>query len=97
MEVASESNYEIRELFNIDPSDLTAQEAGYLSGFRDADELRNRVAKARQERSARLLSKGLRTSATETVTASGFRRFALDLKSCDRFFIIDLNGVSSYF
>jgi N12 class adenine-specific DNA methylase len=56
---------EIRELFHIDPNALTAPEASYLIGFKNADELRKRVAKARQERSSRLLSKGIRTSATE--------------------------------
>jgi N12 class adenine-specific DNA methylase len=56
---------EIRELFHIDPNALTAPEASYLIGFKNADELRKRVAKARQERSRRLLSKGIRTSATE--------------------------------
>lgn len=38
---------EIRELFGIEPEALTAAEAGYLAGFRDADTLRDRAAKAR--------------------------------------------------
>ena len=52
---------EVRELFGIDPKSLTAAEAGYLVGFRDANSLRNRAVKARQERVKRLLSKGIRT------------------------------------
>lgn len=50
---------EIRELFQVEPSALTADEVGYLIGFRNADELRNRVAKAKIERDRRLLSKGV--------------------------------------
>lgn len=38
----------IRELFDIDPAALTAEEARYLDGFRSADEIRNRSIKARQ-------------------------------------------------
>jgi hypothetical protein len=34
-----------RPNFRIDPGALTANEASYLSGFRTADELRNRAAK----------------------------------------------------
>ena len=50
---------EIRKLFGIEPGALTANEAQYLLGFRTTDELRNRVAKARSERGARLLAKGV--------------------------------------
>lgn len=50
---------QIQALFGIAPKALTASEAGYLIGFRTTDELRNRVAAARQEREARLSSKGL--------------------------------------
>ena len=53
---------EIRELFGIEPKALTAAEAGYLIGFRNADTLRDRAAKAREERRSRLLSKGIGTS-----------------------------------
>lgn len=58
-----EKDYEkiIREEFGIEPAALTAAEAGYLSKFRDADALRNRIAQARQERSDRLLSKGIQS------------------------------------
>jgi hypothetical protein len=50
---------EIREIFNVQPAALTAAEAGYVIGFRDADTLRARAAKARSERSERLRSKGI--------------------------------------
>ncbi|MDM7988097.1 MAG: hypothetical protein QUS13_12245, partial [Smithella sp.] len=55
---------EIRELFGIDPKALTAAEAGYLIGFRDADTLRNRAVAAVSERRQRLLSKGIRLRET---------------------------------
>jgi hypothetical protein len=42
----------------IDPGALTANEASYLSGFRTADELRNRAAKAVEEKDLRLRAKG---------------------------------------
>jgi len=51
--------HEIREIFGITPAALTANEASYLVGFRTADEIRNRLAKARQETHLRLRSKGL--------------------------------------
>jgi hypothetical protein len=44
----------IREIFQVDPAALTAEEAGYLIGFRTADEIRNRSAKAKQETDRRL-------------------------------------------
>lgn len=50
---------EIREIFGIVPSALTANEANYLIGFRSADEIRNRIAKARKETYLRLRSKGI--------------------------------------
>ncbi|MBX6420186.1 MAG: hypothetical protein IRZ06_04135, partial [Nevskia sp.] len=50
---------EIRKLFGIEPRALTGPEAQYLIGFRTTDELRNRVAKARLERIARLHAKGV--------------------------------------
>ena len=49
----------IRDLFRIEPSALSADEARYLLGFRTADELRNRSAKARQETNLRLRAKSL--------------------------------------
>ncbi len=50
---------EVRRLFGVEPSALTAAEAGYLIGFRDADTLRNRATKAIEERADRLRSKGI--------------------------------------
>src|SRR6185437_4489758 len=49
----------IREIFEIEPAALTADEAQYLIGFRTADELRNRSSKARQETALRLHAKGV--------------------------------------
>lgn len=51
--------YEIRTIFGIEPHALTANEANYLVGFRTADEIRNRLAKARKEINLRLRSKGI--------------------------------------
>lgn len=45
---------EIRELFNIEPSALTQEEAQYLIGFRNADELRSSAVKAQGSRLARI-------------------------------------------
>lgn len=50
---------EITEIFGISPSALTANEANYLVGFKTADEIRNRLAKARKETRLRLRSKGI--------------------------------------
>lgn len=58
-ELEARHGQEIRKLFGVDPSALTWSESQYLLGFRTTDELRNRVAKARSERSARLLAKGV--------------------------------------
>lgn len=53
---------EIRELFSIEPSALTQEEAQYLIGFRNADELRSSAVKAQGSRLARIhareISKG---------------------------------------
>jgi len=51
--------HEIEEIFGIVPSALTANEANYLIGFKSADEIRNRLAKARKETDLRLRSKGI--------------------------------------
>lgn len=48
----------IRQIFGIHPPALTANEAGYLVGFRTLDEIRNRCTKAEKETTQRLLSKG---------------------------------------
>lgn len=47
----------IREIFQIDPAALTAEEAQYLIGFRTVDEIRNRSVTARQETDRRLRAK----------------------------------------
>jgi len=52
---------EITEIFGIEPRALTANEAGYLIGFRTVDEIRNRLVKARKEINNRLSSKGVHT------------------------------------
>jgi hypothetical protein len=51
--------HEIEDIFGIQPAALTANEANYLSGFRDANEIRNRLIKAREETHVRLRSKGI--------------------------------------
>ncbi len=48
---------EITEIFGIVPGALTANEANYLIGFRSADEIRNRLVKAKKETHLRLRSK----------------------------------------
>lgn len=53
---------EFIEIFGIKPEALTANEAGYLVGFRSIDELRGRLAKAEQEIDRRLRSKGISRS-----------------------------------
>jgi len=54
---------EIKNIFGIHTPALTANEASYLVGFRTADEIRNRCAKAEKETAKRLLSKGYTRSA----------------------------------
>lgn len=50
---------EIKTLFGIEPASLTHNEATYILGFRDADAIRNRAAKAEGQRSERLRTKGI--------------------------------------
>ncbi|WP_427311534.1 phosphoribosyltransferase [Cupriavidus sp. H39] len=50
---------EIRKIFGIATDALTADEARYLIGFRSTDEIRGRLAKAREETAHRLGSKGI--------------------------------------
>lgn len=64
-EVERRFGHVIQELFGIQPHALTAAEAGYISGFRDADSLRNRAAQAVEERRHRLLSKEVGAPAAE--------------------------------
>ncbi|WP_404416432.1 hypothetical protein LG277_03410 [Vreelandella aquamarina] len=54
---------EIKDIFGIHIPALTANEASYLVGFRAADEIRNRCAKAEKETVKRLLSRGYSRSA----------------------------------
>lgn len=49
----------LKEEFGISPQSLTAPEAAYLVGFRDADALRARAIKASSERVRRLSGKGI--------------------------------------
>lgn len=49
----------IKDLFGIEPAGLTADEAAYLRNFRNADELRARIAAAERERVERLSAKGI--------------------------------------
>ena len=69
---------EIRN-FRIEPAALTGLEATYLAGFRDADQLRATVAKAKGERERRLLQKGIRPQAEDdrlSLSATVNPRFA---------------------
>nr|CUV55768.1 conserved protein of unknown function [Ralstonia solanacearum] len=73
--------HEITEICGIEPGALTADEAGYLVGFRTADEIRNRKATAAKETSRRLRSKGIyglgqpeRLASFNSAFASHFRR-----------------------
>nr|WP_272904202.1 anti-CBASS Acb1 family protein [Xanthobacter agilis] len=50
----------VRKELHIEPRALTADEAQFLLNFRDAGALRDRIASARDERSARLRSKDVR-------------------------------------
>lgn len=52
-------SHELERILSIQANALTANEANYLIGFRTADEIRNRLAKARQETDLRLRSKGI--------------------------------------
>ncbi len=76
----------IRRDFAVELKSLTADEARYLSNFRDADALRGAIAKARLGREARLLEKGVKgaevgceltrssASAPSSVSGSGRHR-----------------------
>lgn len=61
----------IRQELSIEPAALTAAEAGYLVGFRDADSFRARVASARSERGERLRAKGIRVEGAEDQQSVG--------------------------
>ena len=51
--------HDIEDIFGIKVDALTANEAGYLVGFRTADAIRNRLVKAKEEITLRLRSKGI--------------------------------------
>ena len=57
--IENRPGHEIEQILGIHPTALTANEADYLIGFRTSDEIRNRLAKARQETNLRLRSKGI--------------------------------------
>ncbi|RQR38018.1 conjugal transfer protein TraN [Burkholderia sp. Bp9142] len=61
----------IRETFRIEPTALTADEAQYLVGFRTAEEIRGRSAKAKQTTDLRLRSKGIVFDRTGTTPRQG--------------------------
>jgi hypothetical protein len=50
---------QVRQLFQLEPEALTAAEARYIIGHRDAAELAGRAASAHEERAARLRAKGV--------------------------------------
>lgn len=52
-------SHEFIQIFGIDPTALTANEARYLVGFKSADALRDSLAKARKEIDLRLRAKGI--------------------------------------
>ena len=56
---------DIREIFDIEPSALTADEAQYLIGFRTAAEIRGRSAQAWEKTDLRLRAKGIRIDERE--------------------------------
>ncbi|MDN6321912.1 MAG: phosphoribosyltransferase [Halomonas sp.] len=56
---------EIKSIFGIHTSALTANESSYLVGFRTADEIRNRCVKAEKETAKRLLSKNYSSASCE--------------------------------
>lgn len=59
----------VRQELGIEPAALTAAEAIYIAGFRDADALRARILKSRRERSSRLGSKGVREQGPQDLSA----------------------------
>jgi hypothetical protein len=69
----------VRQEFGIEPAALTGDEALVILASRDADTLRDRVAKAKQERYQRLRRKGVRPPETEETDAGleGVRRFKI--------------------
>jgi hypothetical protein len=69
---------EIREIFGIETRALTFDEAQYLIGFRSVEEIRGRVAQARQKTALRLRSKGVQPiEKRDELVVSTFRRRSL--------------------
>ena len=58
-QIQSRHGHEIEQILGLHAAALTANEANYLIGFRTTDEIRNRLAKAREETDRRLRSKGI--------------------------------------
>lgn len=56
-------HHEQRPICSIDHGALTANGTSYLSGFRTADDLRNRAAKAAEENDLRLRAKSFQLEA----------------------------------
>lgn len=75
----------VRDLFQVDPAGLTADEAAYIRNFRDADALRARAAAAERERSERLRSKGVLggDGASPAPVTPADRRYSLNLSRQD--------------
>lgn len=65
---------EIRQQFGIEPAALTAAKAEYLIGCRNADEIRNRATKARQE-NRRARARGVQEESAEQVTPENLDTF----------------------
>ncbi|MDB5730702.1 MAG: hypothetical protein JWQ03_597 [Variovorax sp.] len=66
----------LRESLKVEPGALTSAEASYVLGFRDADSLRARAAKAEQERADRLRAKGLSPGQEGVAEDGGSGQFA---------------------
>lgn len=75
--------HDFTDIFGIEPAALTANEARYLVGFRSIDEIRNRLAAARQEIHRRLRSKGI-TRAFESTELGASAKQALSAPTADQ-------------
>ncbi|WP_341893728.1 hypothetical protein [Ferrovibrio terrae] len=61
----------VKDLFDIEPASLTADEARYILNFRDAEGLRGRAASAEGERNRRLSTKGIQSPEAEAESDQG--------------------------
>jgi N12 class adenine-specific DNA methylase len=85
----------IRNELNVEPGALTADEATYLANFRDADALRDGVAKARVARRARLDALGVSASAAaDSVTGGLFARGPGAAESADEQAVFSHDGTT---